>query len=78
MLTNNNPRLSLINTYYSAVDAEVATQKAIIDTYEGMLSLCNNGNNADHLFAALARAEAELAQLAADRAELDRMWNEVC
>lgn len=36
---------------------------AIIDTYEGMLSLCNNGEGADHLLVYLDRAKAALAAL---------------
>lgn len=31
---------------------------AVIDTYEGMLAMCNNGDGADHLFLALDRAYA--------------------
>lgn len=36
---------------------------AIIDTYEGMLSMCNNGEGADHLLVYLDRARARLAAL---------------
>ena len=38
----------------------------IIDTYEGMLSYCNNGEGADHLFASLDKAQAEKARLEAE------------
>lgn len=71
-----NNRLAVITSYYAEVDGLIFTAKEVIDTYEGMIAQCNNGEGADHLFASLDKWEGELALLVADRAELDRMWNE--
>ena len=59
-----------INTRLANIDSAIATQERIIDTYEGMISYCNNGEGADHLFGALERAQAEKARLEAE-------WNSV-
>lgn len=55
-----------INTLLANLDSAIAVQERIIDTYEGMLSLCNNGDGADHLFAGLDKAQAEKARLEAE------------
>lgn len=65
----------------AALDSAISVQDRIIDTYEGMISHCNNGDGADGLFARLdqhratkARLEAEWNRLlvAAERGELPR------
>jgi len=71
-----NSRLSLLGSYCTEIDGLIWTQKEIISSYEGMIAQCNNGEGADHLFTYLDKREAELSALVADRAELDRMWNE--
>jgi hypothetical protein len=67
-----NSRLSLISSYYTEIDALIAMEKRILDTYEGMLAQSNNGDGVDYLFDATSR----LAALRCDRAEIDHMWNE--
>ncbi len=55
-----------INSLLSSLDSAIALQERIMDTYEGMIAQCNNGEGADHLFAALDKAQAEKARLEAE------------
>lgn len=71
-----NNRLAVLTSYYAEIDALIATEERILNTYEGMLSCFNNGEGADHLFAGRDNTAARIAELQADRAEIDRMWNE--
>lgn len=71
-----NSRLATLTSYYAEIDAEIALQARIRDTYEGMLSMCNDGEGADGVLGHLDAIDAEAAQLKCDRAEIDRMWNE--
>lgn len=71
-----NNRLAVLNGYYAELDALIAVQDRIVDTYEGMLSLCNNGEGADHILVSLDKAQAERTALLADRVECDLLWNE--
>ena len=80
ILMNNaasiNASPAVLTSYYAELDALIATEERILDTYEGMLAQFNNGEGADHLFADLATTAERLAALRADRAEIDAMWNE--
>ena len=55
-----------INTLLANLDSAIALQGRIIETYEGMIAQCNNGEGADHLFAALDKAQAEKDRLEAE------------
>jgi len=55
-----------INTLLANLDSAIALQERIVDTYGGMIAQCNNGEGADHLFAALDKAHAEKARLEAE------------
>ena len=52
-----------INAALAALDSAIATQERIIDTYEGMLSFCNDGEGSDSILAYLDKAQAEKARL---------------
>lgn len=62
--------MNAINNTLAALDSAIALQERIIDTYEGMIALCNNGEGADHLLDSLEKAQAEKARLEAE-------WNRV-
>lgn len=62
--------MSNINTTLAALESAIALQERIIDTYEGMIAQCNNGEGADHLFAYLDKAAAEKSRLEVE-------WNAV-
>lgn len=66
-----NNRLNVLNSYYAEIDAEIALQKRIADTHEGMLR-----QGRAESAARLASIYAEVNALEADRREIDRMWNE--
>ncbi len=55
-----------INTALANLDAAIAVQDRIIDTYEGMLSYCNDGEGADSICDYLDRARDEKARLEAE------------
>lgn len=59
-----------IDNTLTALDSAIALHERIIDTYEGMLSHCDDGDGADILFAYLERAQAEKSRLEAE-------WNRV-
>ena len=66
-----NNRLAVLNSYYAEIDSEIALQKRIADTYEGLLR-----QGAVGAAAKLAAIYGEIASLESDRAELDATWNE--
>lgn len=59
-----------IDTALAAIDSAIAVQNRIIDTYEGMLSYCNDGEGADSILVYLDKAQAEKARLEAE-------WNRI-
>lgn len=71
-----NNRLAVLTSYYAQIDEEIATYKRIVDTYDGMLSHCNNAEGCEPILAGLDRATDAIALLKNDRAEIDHMWNE--
>jgi hypothetical protein len=71
-----NARLAVLSSYYAELDELLATEERILDTYEGMFAQFNNGEGADHLFTGRDNTVARIGELRADRAEIDRMWNE--
>jgi phage terminase Nu1 subunit (DNA packaging protein) len=70
MFNNINNRLAVLTSYYADLDAEIALQGRIVDTYLGLLA---QGADVEQY---LARAYGEIAALKADRREIDLMWNE--
>lgn len=55
-----------INTVLAALDSAIKVQEEVIDTYEGMLSFCNDGEGADSILFYLDKAQAEKARLEAE------------
>ena len=65
-----NKRLALLDSYYAEVDAEIARVTEWVTFYGPVENLHLEIKDVAVAFV------AELAALQADRAELDRMWNE--
>lgn len=57
-----------LNTKLAALSEAISTQESIVDTYEGMLSLCNDGEGSENILPYLDRANDEIARL-------NREWN---
>lgn len=72
-----NRRLAVLETYYAEIAREERTAREVIETYEGMLSQCPNGEGSEAILIGIDRWEGEIVQLKLDRAEIDRLWNEV-
>ena len=62
----SNLMSNAINASLAALDSAIAVQDRIIDTYEGMLSYCNDGEGADSILVHLDKAQAEKARLEAE------------
>lgn len=55
-----------LDTRLAAIDSAIAIQDRIIETYEGMLSYCNDGEGADSILVYLDKAQIEKARLEAE------------
>jgi hypothetical protein len=52
-----------LNKKLAQIEEALAVQERILDTYEGMVSFCNNGEGADHLFDHIDSIKANIATL---------------
>jgi hypothetical protein len=52
-----------LNKKLAEIAALIETQERIVDTYDGMLSYCNDGEGSENILPYLDRAEAEIARL---------------
>lgn len=71
-----NARLETLNTYCAEVDDLIAKQDESIAKLVALSADLPNGATYDAVHAAIEAAHADRAQLIADRAEIDSMWNE--